>query len=413
MPHSAIDTASTRTRRLRAEIEAELSHPAGRLAPELELIYRADIAAERASDLGRKAVYCAAVYICLALLLVIFAAGQLSWSRVVAIGGLPPAFALLIGVAYFRPDTPDWQREAAALASSLVYTLSVLLAVSFVAPHAMQNVVPAQNTVTYLVLVALPVSFVLVFVHLRLSHAVMFVAIATAALAICLAMRPGLSLFDESLPIGFLACLCLPSLVGVHAREQSARRIFLHALLQRLRIEHLSAENEQLSRLSTTDPLTGIANRRRLDLDLKAFCAGAAPHGAFLLIDLDGFKSFNDRHGHIAGDACLQQIATCMAGQLRRCDLLARFGGEEFAVLLPSIRPHEALDAAERLRQAVQATRFALGGQLLSVTISIGVADVGSYPEPTLLLGAADSALYAAKKAGRNRVCAAWVEYAA
>jgi diguanylate cyclase (GGDEF)-like protein len=122
------------------------------------------------------------------------------------------------------------------------------------------------------------------------------------------------------------------------------------------------------------------------------------------MIDVDRFKAFNDLHGHQAGDLCLQQVAERLTAHLRQCDLLARFGGEEFAILLPSVTAEEATSTAERLRSAVQACPIEVDGAQAYVTVSIGIATLDSQTAPETLLASADLALYAAKNAGRNQV---------
>jgi diguanylate cyclase (GGDEF)-like protein len=126
--------------------------------------------------------------------------------------------------------------------------------------------------------------------------------------------------------------------------------------------------------------------------------------GTLLMIDIDGFKVFNDRYGHAAGDQCLRTVAQCLSTRLRQGDLLARFGGEEFAVLLRNMVGAEALDVAERLRQSVETLPIFVAGVPVGVTISIGIAEAGTGDEPATLLMAADAALYAAKEAGRNKI---------
>jgi diguanylate cyclase (GGDEF)-like protein len=153
-----------------------------------------------------------------------------------------------------------------------------------------------------------------------------------------------------------------------------------------------------------TDPLTKVANRRRLDMELRTFCAGVEKTGALLLIDVDRFKAFNDMHGHQAGDLCLQEVAERLAAHLRPSDLLARFGGEEFAVLLPGVPAREAASMAERLRTAIHARPSIADGAEIRVTVSIGIATVNIDTTPETLLEAADLALYAAKSGGRNQV---------
>ena len=154
----------------------------------------------------------------------------------------------------------------------------------------------------------------------------------------------------------------------------------------------------QLRDAAYLDGLTGIANRRRFDLALEAAAAG--PTYAVVLLDLDLFKSLNDTHGHQAGDAVLRDVAQALQAQLPPPALLARYGGEEFAVVLPGCDRAAAMQTAERLRATVEATQTAA-----AVTASLGI---GLAPEhgagPAEVLRAADSALYAAKAAGRNTV---------
>ena len=162
-----------------------------------------------------------------------------------------------------------------------------------------------------------------------------------------------------------------------------------------------------LRRAAETDGLTGIANRRTFDAVLARAVApvhaGRDSHCSVVLIDLDHFKSINDRHGHLVGDEVLKAMATALRTSARPGDIPARYGGEEFAVIMPGTGLQGALAAAERLRAVIEA----LQGPV-PVTASMGVASSREHgAEPTVLLAAADSALYAAKTAGRNRVVAA------
>ncbi len=175
------------------------------------------------------------------------------------------------------------------------------------------------------------------------------------------------------------------------------------------------------------DPLTGIGNRRQLDESLdqavRAARRAAAPL-ALLMIDVDQFKSYNDHYGHRAGDACLRAIAGALRGGLvRRHDQVFRYGGEEFAVILRETPEAEAMAVAERLRRAVRAMGLphtAGAGAGAVVTISLGVAVMApggaaaaAILDGEMLIEAADSALYRAKEAGRDRVAAFTAEDAA
>ncbi len=173
-------------------------------------------------------------------------------------------------------------------------------------------------------------------------------------------------------------------------------------------IRDISAEKQlehDLRRLSTTDALTNLFNRRFLDQTLDAeFVRARRSHGAISLImfDIDHFKKFNDTHGHDQGDRVLQMVARCLRENVRSFDFPCRYGGEEYVAILPGLSPGEALEMAERLRVAVAETEV----DGLHVHISLGVS---SYPRldldsGTALLEAADAALYIAKESGRNRV---------
>jgi diguanylate cyclase (GGDEF)-like protein len=177
------------------------------------------------------------------------------------------------------------------------------------------------------------------------------------------------------------------------------------------RTEALVAANERLEALSTTDPLTGLANRRRLadvlDAEWQRALRPAAPV-AVAMIDIAHFTRFNDLYGHVAGDACLRDVAAVLSQHVRPgTDLVARYGGEEFAVVLPGASLAVAAAIADRVRAAVVelARPHADSGDGV-VTVSIGVAAAVATPhgDPRELIEAADVQLYAAKRAGRNRV---------
>lgn len=169
---------------------------------------------------------------------------------------------------------------------------------------------------------------------------------------------------------------------------------------------------ESLRVQSVRDPLTGLFNRRYIDASLLRECLRARRSQqtlALLLIDLDEFKHFNERHSHEAGDAALAQIGQLIAQTIRPEDVAGRHGGEEFLVLMPETDLSGALDRAELLRRALFALRIDLHGRKVeAVRCSIGVA---IYPlhgsEPGLCLRAAEKAVHAAKQAGRDQVVAA------
>jgi diguanylate cyclase (GGDEF)-like protein len=168
---------------------------------------------------------------------------------------------------------------------------------------------------------------------------------------------------------------------------------------RRARAEH------KLEELATTDALTGLRNRRKFDLEIEAEWRRAARHKiplALLMIDADHFKSYNDTHGHQAGDQMLIGIAICISDSVRRAgDCAARYGGEEFAVLLPGLSPADAAGVAETIRLKVQ--QWSDGPT--ATTVSTGVASLtpSATMDWSILVKAADKALYAAKAGGRNQ----------
>jgi diguanylate cyclase (GGDEF)-like protein len=175
--------------------------------------------------------------------------------------------------------------------------------------------------------------------------------------------------------------------------------------------ESLLAAQEGLRFQATHDPLTDLWNRAQVLAELERELARQARHGGALavaLADLDHFKWVNDTHGHAAGDAVLRQAAQRMRQALRNCDLLGRYGGEEFLIVLPGCDLAAAACGAERLRELIAARPMRAGELLLPVRVSIGVAaGDGEVRDPACLIAAADQALYRAKELGRNRVALA------
>jgi len=188
-----------------------------------------------------------------------------------------------------------------------------------------------------------------------------------------------------------------------------------------LLFRHYLAAGEKLQQMAETDPLTGLSNRRHFSEAFRKESARALREAqplAMLMLDIDFFKRVNDRWGHASGDRVLSALAEVLRNDMRIADLPARLGGEEFAVLLPGASLAEATAMAERLRAAMEATSVEpapdapspeAGDGRIHCTVSIGVAEAATDGCPTLdtMLAVADRRLYAAKQAGRNRVCAA------
>jgi len=174
----------------------------------------------------------------------------------------------------------------------------------------------------------------------------------------------------------------------------------------------LDAANRELQRLSALDGLTGIPNRRCFDETVLVEwrrSARAASAISLAMIDVDAFKQYNDRYGHVSGDECLRRVALALQQTLRRPgDMLARYGGEEFIAILPATPLSGALIIAQQLRHAVKSLKLPHDNSSIEtcVTVSIGVA--ATVPDfvgtPALLIAAADEMLYRAKHNGRNQV---------
>ena len=203
-------------------------------------------------------------------------------------------------------------------------------------------------------------------------------------------------------------------LAGVGARL--VRQIMIRDQLEaelRMAEEHLQERNQELTVLATRDGLTGLANRRHFEETLRLELKRAGRTGAplsLVLLDVDFFKKYNDRYGHVAGDDCLRQVAAALRGGLARpTDLAARYGGEEFAVILPATGQVGARYVAERLRLAVMDLGIAHAANPPGlVTISAGACTFQGKPgeddDPDAFVRQADALLYRAKAEGRNRV---------
>ncbi|MBV1789803.1 diguanylate cyclase [Marinobacterium sp. D7] len=165
-------------------------------------------------------------------------------------------------------------------------------------------------------------------------------------------------------------------------------------------------DRKRLEIQSATDPLTGLANRLKLDQVLEQEFARSKRYAtpfSVILLDVDHFKSINDQHGHLAGDTVLKELATALQLQIRATDLAGRWGGEEFMVICPGTTGDSALACAEKLRQSVQMKRFPAVEYL---TISLGVSSfLAEDDSPVTMVQRADQAMYRAKSSGRNRAC--------
>ncbi|HEV8574019.1 MAG TPA: diguanylate cyclase [Dehalococcoidia bacterium] len=190
-------------------------------------------------------------------------------------------------------------------------------------------------------------------------------------------------------------------------------QVLAHAIHQALE-KHRSGNEEkrlreELERLAITDELTAVYNRRYMTQALDRECNRARRyrrHLACLMVDLDDFKKYNDSHGHLVGDVALKQVAAMISQCVRETDIVVRFGGEEFVVIMPEAQPAAAMLAAERIRDSISGQALAVTDGDVAITVSIGVctSDDEHEIEPDTMLACADKALRRAKTDGKNRV---------
>ncbi len=217
--------------------------------------------------------------------------------------------------------------------------------------------------------------------------------------------------FNWLIATGFFLLGIFAVIIGRVLGDQISNALRLSIENERLaqRLEERSAAleiaNRELEIQSHTDPLTGVANRRHL----MNFARAMPGRCAFMIVDIDRFKSYNDSFGHVEGDACLVTVAETLVHSVRpERDLVARLGGEEFAIVLSEVTPEEASKRAESIRARVETLQTYAANRLRrQVTVSIGLStrDADQQKPMSVLMEEADAAVYRAKSSGRNRVC--------
>ena len=171
----------------------------------------------------------------------------------------------------------------------------------------------------------------------------------------------------------------------------------------------IDAKNKMLEMLAHTDALTGLPNRRAIEIWAERQLRGASRHGFpywLVLADLDSFKSINDTHGHVAGDILLQKFAEILNTSIRASDMCGRLGGDEFLMVITHVEEDAIVTTVDRFREKLSSQEFQLGEHMVSATASFGISGLGptEINDYTTLVRRADEALYAAKRAGRNQV---------
>lgn len=384
------------------EIDRELASRALSLSfpPRLEARYEEDQSAFRRRRLSLAAFWFA---VCYGLFLGIdgrLVADVFFVSVLLHLGFMVPlgfAVAVLTGRVEFAPI-----REGSAALVTVASVATILW---------IFHVSESPTAAHYHYLAGLPILYGNVVLRPHFSY-------AAAASAISLGLY-GAAMATSSLPVevaiaaglGFLTTVLVTLLAGYHM-ERELRRSYLRKLKVEITADRLSHTNDELRQLSHLDTLTGIANRRWLEAHLADMAErslhGAAPL-AVLMVDVDHFKGFNDHYGHPEGDRCLKMVAAVAREQVRRKDdLIGRFGGEEFLVILPGTDLLDAAKVAERIRNAIGGMKMPHARSAVAevVTVSIGVSAgrVSAGVSTDELVRAADNALYEAKRMGRNRI---------
>lgn len=312
--------------------------------------------------------------------------------------------AVLLGLVVLNALRTPWLTEwLIGLAGMFAVTLTAVILLQSEGKWAIARVVEINIIVVYTCTLA------------RFWPAV---ALGAVSFAVQLGLAAALPDFTGVLAINttlLLGAIIVFTLYGNYTLEHDERQAYLLAQREQALQEALEAAHQQVARMATTDALTDVANRRHAEEFLAQTWRHAQQRRtsiALVVVDIDHFKRYNDHHGHLSGDRCLQAVARALSACSRRAgDLVARMGGEEFVVIMGDIDPASAVSVAQRIQASVQAAALPHGGLpgVPFVTVSVGVTSLRPLPgdDEALLVRRADQALYAAKAQGRNRVCEA------
>ena len=383
---------------LRAEFAAALAAtgPLRRLSPLLRRHYHASHAQARAAELRRLAFFGPPNYLAILGLTCALLVGWPSTATTLLLFVAIPACVVAIGHFFYRADASEMRREGAALVNCCLVIAGMTAVFAFG---------PADKVALQTMFVTCAVTGSIVVTRQPAAYTVGYLTFAILALIAALALRPDAPAALAFYPVIVLVSSALPALIAIAQLERSGIDVYLRDLAKSLAMDDLSSAVSALDDLALRDPLTGIGNRRRFERSLAEVGSAAAGRHALLLIDVDHFKGFNDRFGHQAGDQCLRDVAALIAAELGPRDVLARIGGDEFAVLAPDVAPSDAKALAKRLCAGVEGASIGGGGAAPAVSLSIGGAAWRAPGEPQALLARADAALYEAKRAGRAQAC--------
>ena len=375
-----------------------------RFPADCETVYLADTASARLTALKTATLIGIVTGLCLAP-----AVWQLMpdarWAVLWVWCGVAVPIGLVSYLALWMKLPVKWQElQSMACATLVALAFSVLMTSSV---HSMPSV--------YLGGMTLLIMLDIIAAGFRFRIAVAYSLTLTVMFGIVVQQMPVTKGLYGYVLMLLIATCSVFAVFGAWRVETEMRRSYALMLREQLKQQALSQRNSELDELALRDVLTGLANRRSYESWKMSAWSSAEKAGSalgLLVVDVDNFKLYNDAFGHGGGDACLRAVAHCLSEQLRgTTDMLARVGGEEFAILLPEADLEAASAVAERVRRAVELLDLphASGAAAPMVTVSCGAASLlavaGKTPED--LFAAADGALYAAKKNGRNRVCLA------
>jgi len=315
---------------------------------------------------------------------------------------------LILGLAWRLKSRPELASEGYAVTAVEVIGFVFFFLIYFVRP----DITSWNVGVTLIVIVSL-----YVFIPNRVVLSNIVALFGIVGTTYCLALKGA----APTLLVGLFFVLSLPTIVGYIAglrlqlvqREQFMLLSEMKEVNQTLEQEILRREKLEieLKHQATTDPLTGLFNRRQYEIFFEKERDRSVRHGGKLslcVLDLDHFKQINDLHGHDLGDQALKHVARLFSNTLRQADIIGRFGGEEFIILLPETDLEQAVVVVDRLRQCLEESPLLAGGLIVKITATFGLTEVGEGDELIEdVIRRADKALYDGKLAGRNRVVTA------
>ena len=383
--------------RLREMAEAEIAHGGGRRFPELlRFRYEADREGPRLQELHKLTKLAVFMYTACALLIHMLLYARFSVPVLICQILVVVPLLVLLNWRLVRPGLPGFWREAGVVVVSFAAVLGVIVEAALS---------PSGDVIMIMFMAVSPMLGCMFFARIPPVPALIYLGLCVFSVYVALLARPDVPADFRFYPLGSMIAVGAFALFGLRELDIAGRRVYLMGLLQTLRIEDLAEENDSLSRISATDPLTGVGNRRLYESELSAL--NASSEGVFLLlIDLDYFKELNDRYGHSAGDDCLRHVANLLSSPTRIGDVRTRIGGDEFAVILKNATLLDAWREAERICAAVAHSQLQHEGRRIRVSVSIGGAGWSGSLDSRRFAALADAALYESKRGGRGRV--AW-----